>query len=1052
MNIKLFSAILFGIFLVNFVSSLNISLYPNPGLSEADSFIQYSFNFTSSTNCNPANNLLSYTKIVHINNNGVGYVSLDISNLTQIPTRLCEGKDGVLRANHSYADIIVNTIYAKYLNLSGDAIIKGRLKVNGTTLFVNTNGNVGIGTINPKNKLNVIGNGNFTGTIYQNGVVVAGIGNCPSGQFVQNTTTGGVQCSAAAGSGDITSIQGDLYIVNGSDNGNVQLVFNTTYAGSNLNINRSNYWDNYNTPSGFLWIAGFNATGDTRWALTSSLSSYYLKSNPFSFVNISTASNLNYRILSYWLNITNRPTYLSNFTNDLSFLTEEHDPKWSANISSYYTKALDPWSANYSSYYTKTNINSIFGYYYNKTQINNLGYYNSSDFSISDYYLKSNPFGFYNSSSFSISNYYTKTQVDNNLTTRFYSRIQINTLGYYNSSTAYTKAQVDNNLTTRYYLLSNPNKYWNSTFALFNKTYADALYSTKAEPLWSGNLTLVYLKSNPFGFYNTSTLVEHDPKWSANISSYYTKTLDPWSANRTSYYTKTQTDNNLTTRYYLKSNPAKYWNATFATFNKTYADTLYSTKAEPLWSGNRTLLVPYTGASANVVLGARNLTTTEILKGVYSNATYGNFSYAKINKNLYATYGNFTDIKATTAFLTYGNFTSIKLTGTGYLVNISATSGIKTTSSIFGNKLNITYGNFSEIKVSKNVIGTYGNFTSIKATGNVFLATSSGNVGIGTTAPGAKLELSDGTNGTRLAIGTSGSLSFTTTNSAGDINIDPQRYLNFGTLTGQVDAVIMGRTDVATTPIVFKSGVETMRIINGNVGIGTNNPKNTLNVLGTLNVTNASGVGTLGLFQSILGRVGIGISSPTSKLHVIGATNTTNLIVTNVSAASCDVKAYQTTGKLYCGTDATSSGGAAFTQYNWTSTNIATTSNTTYTKVMTLPLTSGKMVNIECEFLSNTTSATAGFAYNLTVSGTSSRTFSMLAYRTAITPQHYQATTAQALLFTNTSVATNITQTKIHIYTVQSGTGKLIVKVKKSKGAGATVSIKVGSWCRSIEN
>lgn len=38
----------------------------------------------------------------------------------------------------------------------------------------------------------------------------------------------------------------------------------TTNEG-NLNVNSSNYWNNYNTPSGFLWTAGFNATGDTRW-------------------------------------------------------------------------------------------------------------------------------------------------------------------------------------------------------------------------------------------------------------------------------------------------------------------------------------------------------------------------------------------------------------------------------------------------------------------------------------------------------------------------------------------------------------------------------------------------------------------------------------------------------------------------------------------------------------------------------------------------------------------------------------------------------------------
>ena len=135
----------------------------------------------------------------------------------------------------------------------------------------------------------------------------------------------------------------------------------------NLNVNSSDFWDNYNTPAGFLWISGFNATGDTRWltsytetdplwagntstvaragdcpdgqlvmntttsgveCLVPTLSEsdplwsgnqslVYLKSNLFGFVNTSTASNLNYRLLLYWANITNRPTYLGNFTDNI---------------------------------------------------------------------------------------------------------------------------------------------------------------------------------------------------------------------------------------------------------------------------------------------------------------------------------------------------------------------------------------------------------------------------------------------------------------------------------------------------------------------------------------------------------------------------------------------------------------------------------------------------------------------------------------------------------------------------------------------------------------
>ena len=102
------------------------------------------------------------------------------------------------------------------------------------------------------------------------------------------------------------------------------------------------------------------------------------------------------------------------------------------------------------------------------------------------YYLKSNPFGFYNITDFNIDNYFTKSNILG--------------FGYYNS----TDFDISN-----YYLKSNPFSFWNSTFALFNKTYADTLYLTsytETDPLWTGNETNVAFtnKINNFGAYNQS--------------------------------------------------------------------------------------------------------------------------------------------------------------------------------------------------------------------------------------------------------------------------------------------------------------------------------------------------------------------------------------------------------------------------------------------------------------------------------------------------------------------------------------------------------------------
>lgn len=81
--------------------------------------------------------------------------------------------------------------------------------------------------------------------------------------------------------------------------------------------------------------------------------------------------------------------------------------------------------------------------------------------------------------------------------------------------------------------------YWNSTWAAFNETYADTKYlQSETDPLWTANqssyfnksdilgfsyynltdfdIADYYLKSNPFSFYNSTTLVETDPLWTGN--------------------------------------------------------------------------------------------------------------------------------------------------------------------------------------------------------------------------------------------------------------------------------------------------------------------------------------------------------------------------------------------------------------------------------------------------------------------------------------------------------------------------------------------------------
>ncbi|KKK93620.1 hypothetical protein LCGC14_2691080, partial [marine sediment metagenome] len=154
--------------LISFVSAGNLSLFPNP--NEVSVNIAYIFNFSNGSTCDLANIILSHSEIVTTNSRGFGYVSIDISGLSSVPLRICEYKDGILRANHSFSDIIFNTIYANSLNLSGNARIGGNINITGNA------------TVNY-----IFGNGSqLTDVCLQDGT------NCPAGFADTQKNTSGI--------------------------------------------------------------------------------------------------------------------------------------------------------------------------------------------------------------------------------------------------------------------------------------------------------------------------------------------------------------------------------------------------------------------------------------------------------------------------------------------------------------------------------------------------------------------------------------------------------------------------------------------------------------------------------------------------------------------------------------------------------------------------------------------------------------------------------------------------------------------------------------------
>ena len=198
------------------------------------------------------------------------------------------------------------------------------------------------------------------------------------------------------------------------------------------------------------------------------------------------------------INITASGYYFGNGSQLTDISVTESDPYWTGNQSSYYLKS------NPFGFYNSTDF-SIANYY---LKSNPYGFYNSTDFSIANYYLKSNPFGFYNSTNPS-----PETKWNANYST-FLTHINwsqavngtLFTTALYNTNYTANDAAYRNRTNTSYYLATNPYAFWNSTFAQFNKTYADTLYSTIAEPKWTGNWTNVAFinKANAFNAFNQS--------------------------------------------------------------------------------------------------------------------------------------------------------------------------------------------------------------------------------------------------------------------------------------------------------------------------------------------------------------------------------------------------------------------------------------------------------------------------------------------------------------------------------------------------------------------
>jgi len=319
-----------------------------------------------------------------------------------------------------------------------------------------------------------------------------------------------------------------------------------------------------------------------------------------------------------------------------------------------------------------------------------------------------------------------------------------------------------------------------------------------------------YPYSNPFGFYNLTNF---------NIANYYLKSNPYAFYNSTTLQNISQLNNNL--GYYNSTtlqnisqliNNNNYWNDTYATFNKTYADTLYYGINNPYAFYNSTTLQNISQLNNN--LGYYNSTTLTMAviqgKGFY-NTTQVDTNIANANTSM-----------ANYVIANYYNRTYIDN-------NLALNSSLQNYVPYTGSSQNVALGDY--------------NFSV--GTSDLFVNANTGKVGIGTTSPATKLDI----------VGTGGSPSGTP--------FFPVRITS-GTSTNA--GFIGERTDASQFVSLFAGSSGAM--------LGFSSGLNRL-AIGTYTYENRYSTGyptteIMSLLSS--GKIGIGTTSPTSVLDIISST------------------------------------------------------------------------------------------------------------------------------------------------------------------------------------
>jgi hypothetical protein len=471
------------------------------------------------------------------------------------------------------------------LSLLGVVIAQNPSQIFGQDVVFNLSsghgyfGRVCIGNETPLDldqRLIVVGDANITGDLFSKGVNITagGADNASWNQTLANSLYADISVTGDNSSWN-ESHANTLYLTSYTEN-DPHWTSNQTLFPLNVSFNSSQFTTTSNMTISETWLDGLFATISEALLVVSGFFDQDLNttSSP-TFVNI-TANNVTADL------------FFGNGSQLAGLTLTETDPQWLLNLTAHNASWSSIYNATYDSH-TQDNAS------WNQTLADGLyaasGSGNASwnqTLANSLYSLITEPLWTANQS-----NYYTITQADNadNDTT-------------YSSLSEFSDDLGDRGYTSNLNFTNDVN-YWNDTQATFNKTYADTLYAASG----SGNAS--WNESHANTLYLTS-YTETDPQWLSNLtanndtwtstynSTYDAKVSDNSSWNQTlanSLYAPTGSGNaswnesHANTLYYdISANVLNYWNSTFATFNKTYADTLYDplggSESDPLWTAN----------------------------------------------------------------------------------------------------------------------------------------------------------------------------------------------------------------------------------------------------------------------------------------------------------------------------------------------------------------------------------------------------------------------------------------------------------------------------------